>query len=271
MRPSAAESSPQPVAVQSYKPQIDLAAVETAAKQGWFLRMLVASAVIGVFVLVLMYSSWFGSILPGASNEARVSPSDTTAEKTARHTGTLKARRTSSKHRAAAFVPRASEAPLTVAPGITEAAIRSPLAVEVISGGGRHQIVGTRNDSIYLDSRGKTLAAADVVDSNADDETSQIKASEPIRLSSGVVELASPPVMEPLLAKPQTIEGAVVLLARIGKDGKIQTLQVVSGPEILFTAALEAVKQWRFKPYQQSGEAIESEAQITVQFAISTH
>jgi len=40
---------------------------------------------------------------------------------------------------------------------------------------------------------------------------------------------------------------------------------------MLFAAALEAVKQWRFKPYRQSGEAVESEAQITVQFAISTH
>jgi len=143
--------------------------------------------------------------------------------------------------------------------------------VEVISGGGHHQILGTRNDSIYLDARGKTLAATDVVDANADDETSQIKASEPIRLSSGVVELAPPPVAEPLLTKPQTIEGAVVLLARVGKDGKIQSLQVVSGPQMLFAAALEAVKQWRFKPYRQSGEAVESEAQITVQFAISTH
>src|SRR5579864_760127 len=103
---------------QSYKPEIDLGAVETAAKQRWLLRMLVASAVIGVFVLVLMYSSWFGNILPGASNEARVTPSETTAEKTPRHTGTPRARRTSSKHHAAAVVPTASEEPLTVVPGI---------------------------------------------------------------------------------------------------------------------------------------------------------
>jgi TonB family protein len=257
--------------VQSYKPQIDLAAVETAAKQRWLIRMLVAAAAIGVFVLVLMYSSWFGNILPATSNEARVSPSETTAGKTPRQTGGPRARRISSKHRAAVVVPRASEEPLTVAPGITEAAIRSPLAVEVISGSGHHQVIGTRNDSIYLDSRGKTLAATDVVDANADDETSQIKASEPIRLSSGVVELAPPPVVEPLLAKPQTIEGAVVLLARVGKDGKIQSLQVVSGPQMLFAAALEAVKQWRFKPYYQSGEPVETETEMTVRFAISAH
>jgi len=113
--------------VQSYKPQIDLAAVETAAKQRWLIRMLVAAAAIGVFVLVLMYSSWFGNILPATSNEARVSPSETTAGKTPRQTGGPRARRISSKHRASVVVARASENPLTVVPGITEAAIRSPL------------------------------------------------------------------------------------------------------------------------------------------------
>ena len=257
--------------VQSYKPEIDLGAVETATKQRWLLRILIASAVIGVFVLVLMYSSWFGNILPAASNQTSASPSETTAEKTARHSGGPRARRISSKHHAAVVVPTASDEPLTVVPGITEAAIRSPLAVEVVSGGGHHQVIGTRNDSIYLDSGGKSLAAADLGDSNTGEETGQIKASEPVRLSSGRVELASPPVVDPLLAKPQTIEGAVVLLARIGKDGRIQTLQVISGPEILFAAAREAVKQWRFKPYYQSGEPVETETQMTVRFAISAH
>jgi len=256
--------------VQSYKPEIDLGAVETAAKQRWLLRILVASAVIGVFVLVLMYTSWFGNILPSASNQTSARPSETTAEKTARHKGTLNARRTSSKHRAA-VVPTASEEPLNVVPGVSEAAIRSPLAVEVVSGIGHHQVIGTRNDSIYLDSGGKSLASADLSDSNGDVQTGQIKASEPVRLSSGNVELASPPAVEPLLTKPQTIEGAVVLLARIGKDGRIQSLQVISGPEILFAAAREAIKQWRFKPYYQSGEPVETETEMTVRFAISAH
>jgi protein TonB len=77
--------------------------------------------------------------------------------------------------------------------------------------------------------------------------------------------------VDPLLAKQQTMEGAVVLLARIDKDGNIQNLQAISGPEILFVAAREAVKQWRFKPYYKSGQALETEAQITVKFAISAH
>jgi TonB family protein len=257
---------------ESYQPQINLAPFETAPKQKWLLGILLALAVLGAVVLVLIYYRWFGNILTGASNEVGVSTSETTAEKPG-HLRSAKSRRTSSKQRADAVVPPASEAQLAFAPGVTEAAIRSPLAVEVISGGGRRQIIGTRDDSIYLDLRDKSVAAPDVVNANAGYGAGEIKAAEKIRLSSGAVELASPPVgfVDPLLTKQQTMEGAVVLLARIDKDGNIQNLQAISGPEILFAAAREAVKQWRFKPYYESGQAVETEAQITVKFAISAH
>jgi protein TonB len=257
--------------VQSYQqPQINLTAFETAARQKWLLRMLVALAVLGGVVLVLVYYRWFGNVLSGASNEVGVSTSDTTAAKPA-HVSPARSRRTSSKPRAHAVVPLASEAQLTLAPGITQSTIRSPLGVEVISGGGHHQMIGTRDDAIYL--HDKNLAAPDVADANAGLGTGEIKAAEPIHLSSGVVELASPAVgsVDPLLAKQQTMEGSVVLLARIDKDGNIQDLRVISGPEILFGAAREAVKQWRFKPYYNSGQAVETETQITVKFAISAH
>jgi TonB family protein len=259
--------------VQSYQPQINLTALETAAKRKWLLRMPLALAVLGVFVLVLIYYGWFGNILPGASNEVRVSTSDATAAKPG-HASPATSRRTSSKHRADAAVPPASDAQWILAPGITESTMRSPLAVEVISGGGHHQIIGTRDDSIYLDSHDKTLAAPDVVDANAGYGTGEIKAgAEQVRLSSGAVELASHPVgsVGPLLAKQQTLEGSVLLLAQIDKDGNIQNLQAISGPEILYAAAREAVKQWRFKPYYELGQAVETEAQITVKFAISAH
>jgi len=259
--------------MQSYQPQINLTAFEPAAKQKWLLRMLVALAVLGGFGLVFAYYRWFGNILPGASNEVSVSTSDTTGEKP-RHGRPATSRRTSSKHRADAVVPPASDAQLTLVPGITESTIRSPLAVEVISGGGQHQMIGTRDDSIYLGSHDKTLAAPDVVDANARYGTGEVKAAaEQIRLSSGAGELASTPVgsASPLLAKQQTMEGSVVLLAQIDKDGNIQKLQSISGPEILFAAPREAVKQWRFNPYYTSGQAVETEAQITVKFAISAH
>jgi TonB family protein len=234
--------------------------------------MLLALAVLGAFALVWMYDGWFRDIVPGATNEVRVSTSDTNAEKP-RHVSPT-SRQTTSKHRADALLPPASDAPLTFAAGITQSAIRSPLAVEVISGGGKHQVVGTRDDSIYLGSHDETFATRDVIDASAGSGRGEIKAPEPIRLSSGVVGLVSPPIEagdHPRLAKQQTMEGSVVLLAQIDKDGNIENLKEISGPEILFAAAREAVKQWHFQPYYTSGQAVETQTQITVKFAISAH
>lgn len=237
--------------VQSYQPQINLSPFENPPKQKRILGILLVVAVLGAVVLVWMYSGWFRNIAPGASNEVRVNGSDTTTERLG-HVGTAMSSRTSPKHRADAVVPPASEGQLAFAPGITESALRPPLAVEVISGGGRHQIIGTRDDSVYLDLHDKTIAAPDMPDAKAGYGTPVV-------------------LMDPLLAKPQTMEGAVVLLARIDKDGNIQNLQPISGPEILFAAAREAVKEWHFKPYYESGQAVETETEITVKFAISAH
>ena len=261
---------------QSYQPQINLTAFENAGKQRWLLRVLLALSVLAVLVLAVMYYSWFGNTPAGASNQGNVKTSNTTAEK-ARHVSSATFRRTSSKHRADAVVPPMSEttpeAQLKSPPGIIESTIRSPLALDVISGGGRHQLIGTRDDSIYLDSQDKTLAATNVADANAGPGQGVIKAVEQTRLSPGAVELASPPVASAdlVLAKSHTMEGSVVLLAQIDKDGNIQNVHVIGGPEIFFGAAREAIKQWRFKPYYESGQAVETEAKITVKFAISTH
>jgi protein TonB len=75
----------------------------------------------------------------------------------------------------------------------------------------------------------------------------------------------------PLLARQMKVQGSVVLDAMVGKDGGIQDLKVVTGPSILAGAAREAVKQWRFKPYMQNGQPVDTQTQITVNFAISTN
>ncbi len=259
--------------VQGYQPQVNLTALDTPAKQKRVLRLLLALAMVAVLVLVsVKYRGRFRNLLPGASNEVSESTSDTTAEKP-RHVRHATSRRTSSKHHADAVVPPTSEAQLPLAPGMTEFTIRSPLVVEVISTTGEHRIIRARDDSIYLYLHDETLAVPDVVEANIGYRTGAIKAAaERIRLSSESVELASPLAgsVDSLVAKQDTMDGSVVLLARIDKDGKVQDLQEISGPEIRFAAAREAVKQWRFKPYYDSGEAVDTEAQITVKFAIAT-
>lgn len=97
-------------------------------------------------------------------------------------------------------------------------------------------------------------------------------APQKVRVSSGVAEgmlihQVKPPY--PAAAKMARVEGSVALQAVIGKDGSIQDLRVISGHPLLTSAALEAVKQWRYKPYYLNGEPVEVETQIVVNFLLT--
>jgi TonB family protein len=71
----------------------------------------------------------------------------------------------------------------------------------------------------------------------------------------------------PQEAKDAHISGSVVMHAIIGKDGTIQNLTVLSGPPELQMSALDAVKQWVYKPYLLNGEPTEVETTITVNYS----
>jgi periplasmic protein TonB len=73
----------------------------------------------------------------------------------------------------------------------------------------------------------------------------------------------------PPLARSARIQGPVVLEAVISKGGTIENLQLISGHPMLVHAAIDAVKQWRYRPYNLNGEAIEVETQITVNFVLA--
>jgi periplasmic protein TonB len=73
----------------------------------------------------------------------------------------------------------------------------------------------------------------------------------------------------PADAKEQRIQGKVSLLAIIGKDGTIQNLTVAQGHPLLVPAALEAVKQWIYKPTLLNGEPVEVVTTIDVNFTLS--
>lgn len=64
------------------------------------------------------------------------------------------------------------------------------------------------------------------------------------------------------------LEGAVILQAWIGKDGSIRDLKLVDGSLLLGRAAVEAVKQWRYKPYLRNGVAVEAQTYVTVNFRL---
>jgi periplasmic protein TonB len=73
----------------------------------------------------------------------------------------------------------------------------------------------------------------------------------------------------PPLARTARVQGSVVLAAIIGKDGNIQNLHVISGHPLLTQAALDAVKQWKYKPYILNGEPVEVDTQVTVNFTLA--
>lgn len=94
-------------------------------------------------------------------------------------------------------------------------------------------------------------------------------AAERVPMSTGIhTAQESYETSYPLLAQHMNVQGSVVLQALIGADGVIQDLRVLSGPSILTAAAQQAVRAWRFKPYLQNGQPVETRARITVNFTI---
>jgi periplasmic protein TonB len=73
----------------------------------------------------------------------------------------------------------------------------------------------------------------------------------------------------PPLARQARIQGLVVLRAMISREGKIENVQVISGHPMLVKSAMDAVLQWRYRPYYLNGEPVEVETQVTVNFTLS--
>jgi periplasmic protein TonB len=93
-----------------------------------------------------------------------------------------------------------------------------------------------------------------------------------VRVSSGVstgllVRKVNPNY--PPLARQARIQGTVILQAEISKTGDIQNLRLISGHPMLAPSAIEAVKQWKYKPYLLNGEPVEVETTVQVNFTLA--
>lgn len=73
----------------------------------------------------------------------------------------------------------------------------------------------------------------------------------------------------PPTARESGIEGTVVLQGVISKEGRIINLQVISGPQILQQAAIDAVKQWEYRPWMLNGAPIDVETTLRIPFSLS--
>ena len=70
----------------------------------------------------------------------------------------------------------------------------------------------------------------------------------------------------PKLARQTGAKGAVRLTATVGKDGKVKAVKVLSGHPMLQAAAVEAVKQWLYKPTLLNGQPVETDTEIQLNF-----
>ena len=73
----------------------------------------------------------------------------------------------------------------------------------------------------------------------------------------------------PPLARQTRIAGTVRLHAIIGKDGSVQQLEVISGHPLLVQSALDAVRQWRYRPTLLNNEPVEVDTTIDVIFSLN--
>lgn len=94
-----------------------------------------------------------------------------------------------------------------------------------------------------------------------------------VRVSQGVTKGMLVTRIEPRyppIAVGARVQGAVVLTAIISRTGQIENLTVVSGHPMLVPSALDAVKQWRYRPFLLNGEPVEVETTVTVTFQLSS-
>jgi TonB family protein len=108
----------------------------------------------------------------------------------------------------------------------------------------------------------------------------QVTASAPqvaqpsrVRVSQKVMQAMAISKVQPIYppdAKAARIQGSVVIAAIIDKGGNVQSESLVSGHPILAPAAMDAVKQWKYRPYLLNEQAVEVDTQITVNFTLSS-
>jgi TonB family protein len=222
---------------ENYEPQIDLAGLEahSSPNRG---RQIVFALVLFITVLILFAvkyrTFWFDPLSSeGAANQTS---SDATQERE-REITPAKSRKNGIKQHTVS-VPEAETAPSSS----LEATVLPPLQADVTYSNGRHQTLVARDSAVRLSFSPQTAEAL-------------VRPVDPVY---------------PLLAQQTNVQGSVVLSARVGQDGSVQSVQVVSGPDILANAAVEAIKQWRFKPRDEAGQLVPAETRITVNFNIST-
>jgi TonB family protein len=168
----------------------------------------------------------------------------------------------------------------TTAPDTTTD-MEMPPAPLVVEGGKRHSNSSPQQSEAQLAPPALDAVASTAkpgpggVVSTAKVEVPKLAAAPPppqrIQVSQGVTQgllVRQVRPQYPAMARETRVEGDVVLAAVINKDGAVSDVRAISGPALLIPPALQAVRQWRYKPYLLNGQPVEVETQIKVQFRL---
>jgi TonB family protein len=245
------------------QPQINLAGLDASSRNRRWRGMALVLLLTALALVAVEYRGyWFDALMfDQGEDQSPVKASRKTAPPATPAHSQKKAKPSAPSAFVAAALAAAMPEPKEV--------VLAPLQVDVSYSSGLHQTLLARNSALQVNmdrDAGPPLALP------APPLETGVKVAETVRFSPQTVEVVVRPVGPeyPLLAQQSQVQGSVVLHARINKDGAVQSLHVVSGPDILTTAALEAVKQWRFKPHYEDGQPVPTETRITVNFTIST-
>jgi TonB family protein len=247
------------------RPKAGFATTQSRRLQIALVLLLVALAVVVATDRDFWFSSEQASESDAAEPEIQAKSSTATAP-----VKTVEAPAAQAANAKKQLAPKTSVAPTIAAPPQQEAAnsnsnspvvsrtVLPPLDVEVVAGD-THRTVHP----------GSNVAKVEISGSGDSNRVSTDAAGRERLASAAVPELRQTIDSNlPLLGQHSKVQGSVVLQAVVGADGNIENLRVVSGPAILSAAAQQAVRQWRFKPYLQNGQPVETKARITVNFSI---
>jgi TonB family protein len=106
---------------------------------------------------------------------------------------------------------------------------------------------------------------------SADHSSNSSKAPKQITVSAATMSgnlLTKAVPQYPPGAKKAKIQGSVVLSVIIGDDGNVKNIQVVSGPDELQQSAIDAVRQWTYKPYLLNGQPVEVKTTVNIVYSL---
>jgi TonB family protein len=231
-----------------------------------------------VVVVVKNHEFWFGSddasveeISPApASKTVASTPAPATNTPAPASSNSVPAAQKSSK----ATTKNSEVASKAVEPVVAAASVipgtrmeLPPMEVEVVAGDS-HRKLRPGSNSVLVEI--PTKSGARSTDTAAFKWSPVTNAAEKTQIAANDAEAVSR-VGErsyPSLDRQMKVQGSVLLQALVAADGGIRDLHVVSGNPILTSAALEAARQWRFRPYLQNGQPVETQAKIMVNFTI---